>query len=184
MLFSSPDYIIGQYQEWMVSLTGKNSENLFATHQNISLLGIVRKISGCASYSDLWLIVPGLALFAIPYLRLNQYKNMAFRQTLLASVLMFVVLFSTGSESSGYIIALLGVVIWYTASPWKRTGWDVALLVFAFILTSLSPSDLFPKIIREQWVQPYALKALPVCVIWIKLCIEMSFRDYAEKVVR
>lgn len=180
MLFSSPDYIIGQYQEWMVSLTGKNSENLFATHQNISLLGIVRKISGCASYSDLWLIVPGLALFAIPYLRLNQYKNMAFRQTLLASVLMFVVLFSTGSESSGYIIALLGVAIWYTASPWKRTGWDVALLVFAFVLTSLSPSDLFPKTIREQWVQPYALKALPVSIIWLKLCWEMCFRDYSD----
>ena len=180
MLISSPEYILGQYQEWMASLTGKNIENLFATHQNISLLGIVRKVSGCASYSDLWLIVPGLALFALPYLRFPQYKNMAFRQTLLASVLMFVVLFSTGSESSGYIIALIGVVIWYTAVPWPRTNWDVALLVFAFILTSLSPSDLFPKIIREQWVQPYALKALPVSIIWFKLCWEMTFRDYSR----
>ena len=180
MLISSPEYILGQYQEWMTSLTGKNIENLFATHQNISLLGIVRKVSSCASYSDLWLIVPGLALFALPYLRFPQYKNMAFRQTLLASVLMFVVLFSTGSESSGYIIALIGVVIWYTAVPWPRTNWDVALLVFAFILTSLSPSDLFPKIIREQWVQSYALKALPVSIIWFKLCWEMTFRDYSR----
>jgi hypothetical protein len=181
MLISSPEYIMGQYAEWIECLGGKNAENLFADHQNISLLGMVRKISGCATYSDLCLIVPGLLLFGYPYLRFSQYKYMAFRQTLLASVLMFVVLFSTGSESSGYVIALIGVVIWYTAAPWQRTGWDVALLVFAFILTSLSPSDLFPKAVRQAWVQPYALKALPVSVIWFKLCYEMIMKSYAPQ---
>ena len=181
MIISSPEYVVGQYGEWMGSLVGKNSDNLFADHQNISLLGMVRKISGCATYSDLWLIGPGLLLFGYPYLRFSQYKNVAFRQTLLASVLMFVVLFSTGSESSGYIIALAGVVIWYTAAPWKRNGWDVALMVFVFILTSFSPSDLFPAYLRREWVQPYALKALPVVLVWLKLCYEMMARDYRLK---
>ncbi len=181
MLISGPEYIMGQYVEWYESLTGKNAENLFANHQNISLLGMVRKISGCATYSDLWLILPGMLLFALPYLRFSQYKNMAFRQTLLASVLMFVLLFSTGSESSGYIIALIGVVIWYTAAPWKRTSWDLCLMVFAFILTSLSPSDLFPAYLRKTFVQPYALKALPVAIIWFQLCYEMLKKDYQEK---
>lgn len=179
MIISSPDYITGQYAEWIECLAGKNTENLFADHQNISLLGMVRKISGVAIYSDLWLIVPGMVLFGLPYLRFSQYKYMAFRQTLLASVLMFVLLFSTGSESSGYIIALIGVVVWYTCVPWKRTGWDVALLVFAFVLTSLSPSDLFPAYLRKTFVQPYALKALPVAIIWFKLCYEMLLNDYA-----
>ena len=55
---------------------------------------------------------------------------------------MFVVLFSTGSESSTYIIAFIGVAIWYTAVPWKRSTLDIVLMVFAFILTSMSPSDL------------------------------------------
>lgn len=181
MIISSPEYVVGQYGEWMGSLVGKNSDNLFADHQNVSLLGMVRKISGCATYSDLWLIGPGLLLFGYPYLRFSQYKNVAFRQTLLASVLMFVVLFSTGSESSGYIIALAGVVIWYTAAPWKRNGWDVALMVFVFILTSFSPSDLFPAYLRREWVQPYALKALPVVLVWLKLCYEMMARDYRLK---
>lgn len=179
MLISSPEYIMGQYVEWFDCLVGKNDENLFADHQNISLLGMVRKISGCATYSDLWLILPGLLLFGIPYLRFSQYRYAAFRQTLLASVLMFVLLFSTGSESSGYIIALIGVVVWYTAVPWQRTSWDLALLVFAFVLTSLSPSDLFPAYLRKTFVQPYALKALPVAIIWFKLCYEMIIRDYA-----
>ena len=178
MVISSPEYVIGQYQEWYVSLTEKNADNMFGAGTNISLLGMIRKISGCATYSDLCVIIPGLILFAIPYLRFSQYRHVAFRQTLLASVLMFVVLFSTGSESSGYIIPFVGIVIWFTAAPWQRTKWDIALLVFAFVLSSMSPSDLFPAYLRKEWVQPYALKALPVTLIWLKLCCEMCVRNY------
>jgi hypothetical protein len=95
--------------------------------------------------------------------------------------MMIIVLFSTGSESSGYITPLIGVVIWYTAVPWKRTKWDVALLVFVFILSSMSPSDLFPAYLRREFVQPYALKALPVTIVWFKLCYEMLTKDYAPQ---
>ena len=179
MVFHGPDYVLGQYQEWFASLVGKNSENADSIAQNISLLGLVHRVSGYW-FNDLWLIVPGLVLFGLPYLRFAQYKHVAFRQTLLASVLMFVVLFSTGSESSGYIIPFVGIVVWYTAAPWKRNSWDVALLVFAFVLSSLSPSDLFPAYVRREWVQPYALKALPVVLIWLKLCYEMLTRDYSS----
>ena len=178
MVLSSPEYVVNQYVEWYVCLTEKNGENLASIAQNISLLGLVHRTTGL-QFSDLWLMVPGLVLFLLPYLRIVQYKHVAFRQTLLASVLMFVVLFSTGSESSGYIIPFVGVVIWYTAAPWERTQWDVALLVFVFILSSLSPSDLFPAYLRKEWVQPYALKALPVTLVWFKLCYEMLVKDYA-----
>lgn len=178
MLISSPDYIIGQYGEWYASLISKNVENLFAGGQNISLLGMVRKISGSATYSDLWLIVPGMALFALPYLRWQQFRHLPFQLTILASVLMFTVLFSTGSESSTYIIAFVGVGLWYWAAPWQRSRWDVALMVFAFILTSMSPSDLFPAYIRKTWVQPYALKALPIAIIWFRQSWELCRRDY------
>ena len=178
MVLSNPDYVVGQYQAWMVDLASKNSENAEALMQNISLLGMTHRVTGL-EFSDLWLIVPGLVMFGIPYLRINQYQSVAFRQTLLASVLMFTVLFSTGSESSGYIIALVGVVVWYTAAPWQRNRWDVALMIFVFVLTSLSPSDLFPAYLRKEWVQPYALKALPVTIVWFKLCYEMWTRDYS-----
>lgn len=179
MLYSGIDYQLSQYREWYESLIQKNSDNTFDLFTNISLLGMVRKISQCSTYSDLWLIIPGLLLFSFPYFRLKQYANERFRQTFLASVLMFVCLFSTGTESSGYIIALTGVCIWYTAAPWNRTHWDIALMVFAFILTSMSPSDLFPAYIRKEFVQPYALKALPVVIIWFKLCYEILTKDYS-----
>ena len=153
---------------------------MFSHGTNQSLLGLVRKISGIASYSDLCLIVPGIILFCAPYLRFGQYRNLAFRYAFLASTLMFVVLFSTGSESSTYIIAILGVAIWYWTAPWERNRWDIALMVFAFILTSMSPSDLFPAYIRKNYVQPYALKALPCVLVWFKLIYEMLVRDYRQ----
>ena len=179
MLISSPEYVIGQYVEWYERLAAKNGENTFSLMQNISLLGMIRKISGSASYSDLLVILPGLALFGLPYLRFGQYRHLAFRYAILSSVLLFVVLFSTGSESSTYIIPFAGIALWYTTSPWKRSGWDVALLVFAFVLSSLSPSDLFPRSLREAYVLPYALKALPPTLIWLRLSYELLTRDYA-----
>ena len=179
MLISSPEYVVGQYVEWYERLAAKNGENTFSLMQNISLLGMIRKASGSASYSDLLVILPGLALFGLPYLRFGQYRHLAFRYAILSSVLLFVVLFSTGSESSTYIIPFAGITLWYTTSPWKRSGWDVALLVFAFVLSSLSPSDLFPRSLREAYVLPYALKALPPTLVWLRLSYELLTRDYA-----
>ena len=178
MAISSPDYIIGQYQEWYSSLVAKNTENIHSIAQNISLLGLVRRTTGCMNYSDLWLILPGMALFAFPYLRFSQYKNLAFRETILASVLLFVILFSTGSESSGYIIALTGACIWYTVMPWKRGKWAIALMVFVFLLSGMGSSDIFPKFIRQEYIKPYALRALPISILWLWLSYELCTKDY------
>ena len=184
MAISSPDYIIGQYHEWFTCLVEKNTHNLNSFAQNISLLGFVRRTTGHADYSDLWLIIPGMALFSLPYLRFSQYKNLAFRETILASVLLFVILFSTGSEASGYVIALLGVCIWYTAAPWKRGKWAIALMVFVFILSGMGNCDLIPKTIRHDYIQTYALRALPISIVWLWLCYELCTKDYTpiEKV--
>lgn len=180
MLVFGVDYISQQYMAWYDVLVHKNELNQFAAGQNVSLLGIVRKVSGCATYSDLWLMIPGMVLFALPYLRFKQYKHAAFRQTILASVLMFIILFSTSSENYGYIIAMTGVAIWYTAAPWKRDKWDVALMVLAFIFTSMSSSDLFYKPLWREVIKPYSLKALPVTIIWLKLTYELCKRDYED----
>lgn len=181
MLAFGVDYIATQYVEWYNVLVHKNDLNQFAAGQNVSLLGIVRKVSGCATYSDLWLMVPGMVLFGLPYLRFGQYRYSAFRQTVLASLLMFIILFTTSSENYSYVIAMTGVAIWFTAAPWKRGKWDVALMVFAFILTSMSSSDLFYKPWWREIIKPYSLKALPVTIIWLKLTYELLTRNYHEE---
>lgn len=178
MLISSPAYVVGQYQEWFTNLVEKNGENIGSIAQNISALGFFRRVSGNETYSDLWLILPALVLFALPYLRIAQYKALGFRQSLLASVLLFVVLFSTGSESSSYIIALCGVSFWWYASPKKRGRWAIALLIFVFMISSFGSSDFYPRCIKQGLIQQYALKALPCLIVWLRLCYEMITTKY------
>lgn len=156
---------------------------MFDSSNNTSLLGMVRKISHCSTYSDLWLIIPGCILFLTPFRRIEQYKNIAFRYAMYTSVVLFICLFSTETESYGYISAMTGFVVWYVTSPWKRNRWDCALLVFAFIFTSLCTSDVFfPRCIYAEIIRPYALKALPSAIIWFYLMWEMNFRDYTKKI--
>lgn len=180
-LAGGADYLVEQCRTWLSDIAAKNSENLFALYQNISLLGFVRKVSGCAGYSDLWLIGGGLLLYSLPLLRFRQYANLRFRMMLLASTLLFVVLFSTGSESSSYIIALIGVLLWFVVTPSKNNSLNVSLLLLALLLTSLSSTDIFPRFVRDTYIRPYALKALPCTLIWLKLCAEMLLLDFKDK---
>ena len=178
MIISSPDYVVSQYHEWVVCLVEKNGENLASQAQNISALGMVRRVLGNPQYSDLLILAPALVLFALPYLRFKQWSNEGFRMTLLASVLLFTVLFSTGSESSSYIIALSGVCVWYFAAPWQRGKADIWLLVFVFLLSSMGSSDLYPRVVKREYIQAYSLKALPCLIVWLKLCWEMMVKNY------
>lgn len=191
MAISSPDYIINTYGEWYQALVDKNASNItswgddiYTMMNNISALGMVRRITGSPYYSDLWVILPAMLLMAICFFRVSQWRYEAFRQTVLAAMLLFVVLFSTGSENSSYVTAFVGIALWYTAVPWKRTGWDVALMVFAFVLASLGTTDVFPAVIRKNIIHAYALKALPPTIVWLKLCYEMLSRSYAPVGIR
>lgn len=142
--FFGLEYTISQYQDWFIAITEKNSHNMFAISQNVSLLGLVRRVSGNPDYSDLWLIVPGLILFFIPYLRIRQYKSLSFRFLLLANVLLFTVLFSSGSEASSYVTAMLGVGIWYVNSPASNKKLNYWLLILTIIVVAISTTELTP----------------------------------------
>ena len=49
------------------------------------------------------------------------------------------------------------------------------------ILTSFSPSDLIPKFIRETYVKPYALKALPCVLIWFQISYELITTQFSKQ---
>lgn len=144
MLYASPEYVVHSYKEWFDVLVYKNGLNQFSVNQNISLLGMLHRITG-ASFSDLWIIVPGMILFALPYLRIRQYQYESFRFLFLSSALLFMVLFSTGTETYGYLTAMVAVGVWYVKTPTKAATpiLNLSLLIFCILLTSLSTTDLF-----------------------------------------
>lgn len=181
MLYASPEYVVHSYKEWFDVLVYKNGLNQFSINQNISLLGMLHRITG-ASFSDLWIIVPGMILFALPYLRIRQYQYESFRFLFLSSALLFMVLFSTGTETYGYLTAMVAVGVWYVKTPTKAATpiLNLSLLIFCILLTSLSTTDLFPRFIRAEYVKPYALKALPCTLIWLKIVWEQLTQDFVR----
>ena len=181
MLISSPEFIINSYQEWFERLVVKNSENAsLVSMQDISVMGMFRRLTANPELSNLPFLVAGLLLFGLPYLRINLYKNPKFRLLLLASVLIFTVIFSSGSESPTYIIAFVGVAIWFVIQNKPISAFTWFLFIFAMVLTSFSPSDLIPKFLRDNYIQPYALKALPCILIWLRIVYEMMVMKKEE----
>lgn len=182
MLISSPEFILNSYGEWFARLVEKNNENAgFNSMQDISIMGMVKRIFNLPSLSNFYFILPGLIVFGLPYLRYSLFNNTNFRLLILASVLLFTVLFSSGSESPTYIIAFVGVAIWFVSKENPISKWEWALFIFALLLTSLSPSDLFPKFIRENYIKPYALKALPCVLIWFKISYELLTTRFSKQ---
>jgi hypothetical protein len=180
MLLSSPSFIIQTYHDWYTDLVDKNLTNIASTREDVSVMGMVRKMM-VPNLSNLVVLLPGVLLFALSYLRIKLFSNLNYQLLIVASTLIFPVIFSTGSESPTYIIAFVGVAIWYINSGRPVSALDVFLLVFALILTSLSPSDLFPRYLKEHYVDPYALKALPCFLIWLKIIYEALFRQFTNK---
>jgi hypothetical protein len=183
MVVSSPGFVMQSYYDWYMSLAEKNSSNAVSTMQDISVMGMIRRIFHYPQLSNLLVLLPGLALFATAYLHYKSFGHTAYQLLLLSSVLIFTVIFSTGSESPTYIIAFVGVGIWFVNLPRPVTGFEIGLLVFALLVTSLSPSDLFPKFINRQYIKPYALKALPCFVIWLKIVYEILTRKFDRQPV-
>lgn len=179
MLFSSPAYIIQTYKDWFEAITEKNRMNsTLITDQDICLMGMVRRISGNPYIPNWPFLGAGIILFALPYLRISQYKEPVFRLLILSSTLIFTVIFSTSSESPTYIIAFTGVAIWFVVQKRPFQIWQIVLFIFAMALTSFSPSDLFPKFIRNEFIKPYSLKALPCVLIWFAVSYQLLTRDF------
>jgi hypothetical protein len=181
MLISSPAFIIQTYQDWYHDIVAKNASNQDSVLQEICTMGLIRKIFNYPGLKNLYIIAPAMILFALSYLRLKSFKLPQYQLLILSSALIFAVIFSSSSESSTYIIAFAGVAIWYMNLNRPVTGYEKFLLIFALILTSLSPSDLFPRYIRTEYVVPYKLKALPCFLIWLKIVYETLFRNFATQ---
>ena len=179
MLYSSPDYVVSQYFDWYASLAEKNVSNLNTTTynlQNLSLLGFLQR-TGIYNNNSIVILI-GLGLFALPYLRIRQYKNLNFRLLLLASVSIFLCLFSTGTENSTYVVAYVGIGIWFMVSE-LHPKLKITLLVLA-MLGSLSPTDLF-KPLKEPYIIRYSLRAVPVTLVWLAIVYEMLFIQVRDK---
>jgi len=181
MFISSPSYILHTYRSWYPDLLAKNATNVVSDRGNRSVMGMISKIFRVQHLSNLPVLVPALILMAIPYFRIKFWTDTRYQLLMLASVLIFTVIYSTGSEPPTYIIAFIGVALWFMVLPRPIKGFEWFLLIFALLITSFSNSDIIPKYIRVNFILPYALIALPCLLIWLKIIYEMLFRKFGNE---
>lgn len=163
LLLTTPDKLLWQYEMWVRELFVKSDGDKWA---NTSIHRLIHLFVS-PDVPTAAIIGLGVLLFCTVYVHVRRYGERSFRMLLVASVLIFQVIFNPVAESPTYITAVTGVVLWWFYAP--QTGLDRCLLISCFILTVLSPSDFFPTGLRQQFTQPYALKALPCVLIWLRV---------------
>jgi hypothetical protein len=180
MAISSPEFIINTYHDWYADLFAKNSENAGSGMQDVSVMGFIRRVFNYSDFQNLFVIVPAIFVFGLSYLRTDNFKSTQYQLLILASVLIFTVIFSSSAESPTYVIAFTGVSIWFMNLNRPVTGLEIGLLIFAIIISSSPFPDLFPKAIK-MYILPYRLKVLPCLLIWIKIIYETLTRKFGTK---
>lgn len=147
----------------------------YSTSTGLSVSGWLKSWFGL-ELPKIYITLLGATFLLLPLVKFKNFENFGFRFLYLASTLIWSVIFNHKAESPTYIIAILGVSIWYFSQKEKTE--NLILLVSAFIFTSLSPTDIFPKFLRNSLVIPYVLKAVPCIFIWLKLTYALLFDKF------
>ena len=170
----SSEALVQQYSNWLVMLQNDHSDSI-----GLSVMGWLSTWFGL-NPPKMAVVVVGAVLLLLPLLRLNKYSSYYYRLFMLAAVLLWIVIFNHKAESPTFIVAMGGVAIWYFSHPTTRL--DTVLVIFAFIFTSLSPTDLFPAFLRQTVIIPYTLKAVFCIFIWAKIIVDMLTNDFSHTV--
>ncbi len=179
MLLSSPSFIIQSYKNWYFSLAEKNNSNQDSAMQGMSVMRLLKKVFFIQNLKDMYVLGIAAILYLLPMLRIRQFKAKNFQLSYLAFLLIGLVIFSSSAESATFVIAMMGVGIWYILQEEKK-WWVITLLVFALVLTSLSTTDFFPKFVKVEYVRPFGLKALPCFLIWLTISFQLLTKKFNE----
>lgn len=187
MLLSSPSFIIESYKNWLAVIVEKNGQNIVSSMnagmQDISVMGMIRRTFGAYQMPNLYVTLPAGILMLLPLGRVDFWKNQAYRLHYLALLLLGLVIFSSSAESPTYVIAVVGYLIWHVQQPNNNTLGFKMLMALVLLLTIFSPTDLFPRFIREQYVLRYSLKALPCFIAWLAVVYTLFFSQFNKQTV-
>ncbi len=164
LLIVSFDQLVFLYQSWFYRL------QIQSARDSLSLIGVI----GMFKFIQIeqgWIMLAGTVTMLLVLLKKQVYHNLQFQQLYLAGILLFTVVFNPGVESPTYIIAVAGVAIWYISA--ERMKWHQWLMALVFVFTCLSPTEIFPRFIRNQFMVPYHIKAIPCILVWAVCMIEL-----------
>jgi hypothetical protein len=89
-----------------------------------------------------------------------------------------VVMFSTGAEHPTFIIAVAGCFLWMMIQQKPFTATHIVLIVLLLFITGLGLTDAMPKLIRQDYIAKYSIKAWPCIIVWFIISYELLFKDF------
>lgn len=174
LMVTPASVLIWQYQNW-----GELMIADAAAATGMSVAGWLRTWFGIDNVKSI-VSIAGLLLFLIQFIRFDLYRNERYKLLMLASMLIWVVIFNHKAESPTFIISIAGVGIWYYASA--KTTWRKAVFALAFVFTSLATTDIFPPFVRNHFIYPYTIKAVPCIIAWFVVLAEIVLMRKQDKV--
>ncbi|MFD1551833.1 DUF2029 domain-containing protein [Putridiphycobacter roseus] len=117
------------------------------------------------------IVLIGVVIFMLPFLRFKLYSDFKMRLLLLSSILIWVVIFNHKAESPTFVIAMTGVGIWFISAI--KNPLNIILFGLVLLFTCLPQIDVFPRSFRNDFINPYVLKAVPCILVWVKIIYDM-----------
>lgn len=189
----SGSQLVFLYKSWLHLLLNDRSASI-----GLSVMGLLETWFK-VNISKNAVALVGLLLFLLPLIHIRRGRtfgpaggkgevpptlatgDLTFRLLYLASALVWMVIFNHKAESPTYIIVMSGIGIWYFSQAANPA--DRVMLILAFLLISMSISDLVPASIRNGFVRPYGIKAVMGIVIWCRILyqqVSLRYKPAAE----
>jgi hypothetical protein len=171
----SGSHLLFLYKSWLHLLQDDRSASI-----GLSVMGLLETWFK-TDISKNVVAVAGMGLFLLPLIHTRRYKELEFRLLYLASALIWMVIFNHKAESPTYIIVMAGIGVWYFSQ--RPDPVNRVLLILAFLLISMSVSDLVPAPVRNGFIRPYGIKAVMGIVIWCRILYEQLTLRYKPALI-
>ena len=161
----TPSYLAECYRSWFNSLGSD-----YARSAGTSVAGLLQSWTGMEVNKPL-ILMAGLVFLLLPLWVRRKSYDFSFRIRYFASLMIWIIIFNHKAESPSYIIAMTGIAIWFFSEEKKIV--NIILFTLAMVTVSLTPMDIFPGTFRDNFLQPYCIKALLPVLIWFKVTRDM-----------
>lgn len=174
------EYLISEYRWWLLLLQQDSG-----TYLKLSFMGWFQAWFRVLPPKNIVLIL-GLLVQIFPlwlFLRAKKDALLQSKQILRygASLLVWAVLFNHMSESATYVIAIGGIVLFFSGEALERPSviWLILGGVLAFAI--LGPTDIYPKAIRYWIVERAQMKAFTVLIAYLYILRSLYEKGPLEK---
>jgi hypothetical protein len=182
LLFTSPAFLMQSYKDWFAALSRKSNFDItismYDNMVDITLQGMVKRVFNLPNLNKWIFIIPGLFVFGAQYLYYRHFRHPIYRLYILCSVLLFIIVFNTGTESPTYILGVPAICLWYVLQ--EKNKLTTGLFIISLFFSSFSYSDILTPYVRTHIMMPYALKVIGCFLIWVVIAIQIFTSQFLK----